>query len=110
MSNLKEQGRIIQDNRLVSSYNVQGGLAGVGRSIHVHAVHEMNDVHDIQQFLILSRCTQQVISDYLYPWSLARGLSRSYSLRSVPLELTEAVCFLVYSLCGLKSSLSHYLG
>ena len=79
------------DIRLISSYNISGKLGGVGRSILLHAVHEMDDASDIQKFVCLCRWTGGVMLDELFPWSLAPGLTKSYSLRSVPVELTDIV-------------------
>ena len=80
----------------ISDYNILGRLGGVGRSILVHVVHEMGDGHDVQQFVCSSRCAQEVMKDELFPWSLAQVLSKSYSLRTVPVELTDIVCDLLY--------------
>ena len=80
----------------ISEYNLLGRLSGVGRSILIHVVHEMDDGHDVQQFLSSSRCAQKVMKDELFPWSLAQVLSKSYSLRTVPVELTDIVCDLLY--------------
>ena len=78
----------------ISFYNITGKLGEVGRAILIHAVHEMRDGHDVQEFLCASRCTQEVISDELFPWSIARVLSEMYLLCSVPLELTDIVWLL----------------
>ena len=90
MSECRGYGEI--DTHSVRSYNIRGKLSGVGRSILVHAVHEMDDYHDIQRFVSCCGCTHDVVSDELFGWSIARGLLRSYSLCSVPIELTDAVC------------------
>ena len=81
-----------RDGDSVSAFNIPGKLSGVGRAILVDTVREMNDVKDIQQLVCLCRCTHDVILDALFPWSIARGLTHSYSLRSVPAELTDLVC------------------
>ena len=80
----------------ISKYNLLGRLSGVGRSILIHVVHEMDDGLDVQQFVCSSRGIQEVMMDGLFPWSLAQELSKSYSLRSVPVELTDIVCDLLY--------------
>ena len=79
----------------ISLYNIDKKLGGVGRSILIHVVHEMDDGHDVQQFVCSSRCAQEVMMDNLFPWSLAQVLSKSYSLRTVPIELTDIVCSLL---------------
>ena len=79
--------------RSLLSYNIAGKLGAIGRSILVRAVHEMDDARDIRQFVCSSKSTHDVMSDALFPWSLARGLSRSYSLSSVPTASTDLVCF-----------------
>ena len=80
----------------ISEYNVPGKLSGVGPAILSHVVHEMDDGHDVQQFLSSLRCAQKVMKDKHFPWSLAQVLSKSYSLRTVPVELTDIVCDLLY--------------
>ena len=80
------------NNHSVSLFNIINRLGGVGRSILIHAVHEMDDVHDIRAFLCSCRYTHEVMFDDLFSWSIARGLSHTYSLRSIPIELTDAVC------------------
>ena len=80
----------------INEYNVHEKLNGVGPAILIHVVHEMDDGHDVQQFLSSLRCAQKVMKDKLFPWSLAPVLSKSYSLRTVPVELTDIVCDLLY--------------
>ena len=80
----------------INEYNVHEKLNGVGPAILIHVVHEMDDGHDIQQFVCSSRGIQEVMMDGLFPWSLAQELSKSYSLRSVPVELTDIVRNLLY--------------
>ena len=80
----------------LSEYNVHEKLNGVGPAILIHVVHEMDDAHDVQQFVCTSRCVQKVMKDGPFPWSLAQVLSKSYSLRTVPVELTDIVCDLLY--------------
>ena len=80
----------------LSEYNVHEKFGGVGPSILIHVVHEMDDGHDVQQFVSSLRCAQEVMKDEHFPWSLAQVLSKSYSLRTVPVELTDIVCDLLY--------------
>ena len=81
------------DSNSVFSFNILGKLNGVGRAILLYGIHEMDDVLDIRQFLCSLRCTREVMMDPFFGWAIAKGLSHSYSLRSVPNELTEIVCF-----------------
>ena len=79
----------------IREYNIDKKLGGVGRSILIHVVHEMDDAHDVRQLVCSSRDVQKVMMDELFPWSIARVLSKSYPLRTVPVELTEIVCSLL---------------
>ena len=84
------------DIHSLSSYNIRGMLGGVGRPILLEAVHEMRDGHDVQQLVSSSRCTQEIMMDKQFGWSLARVLSESYPFSSVPIELTDVVCILIH--------------
>ena len=90
----------MQENKVkvldISEYNVHEKLNGVGPAILMHVVHEMDDGHDVQQLVCSSRGVQKVMMDGLFPWSLAQVLSKSYPLRTVPVELTVIVCDLLY--------------
>ena len=88
MSSLHRQQ---EDDSDMELYNIAGKLGGIGRSLLIRAVHEMDDVDDIQQFVCASRCTHEVMMDKLFPWSFARGLSKVYSLVYVAAELTDIV-------------------
>ena len=79
----------------ISEYNIDKKLGGVGLSILLHVVHGMDDGHDIRVFLSSLGCAQEVMKDDLFPWSIAPVLSKSYPLRTVPVELTEIVCSLL---------------
>ena len=78
----------------VSSYNIEGAFGGVGRPILLHVIHEMDDVHDIRELIFSSRSMRDVVLDKLFPWSVAQGLSQTYSLRSIPIKCVDIVCFL----------------
>ena len=77
----------------INSYNIAGKLGGLGQSILIHVVHEMEDGHDVQTLLCASKCTHDIMSDHFFGWSVARVLSNTYSLRTVPLEFADVVCF-----------------
>ena len=79
-------------NGSISEYNVLGSLGGVGRTILAHVVHEMNDGHDIQQFLTSSSCLADAKRSELFPWSLSHSLAQKYMLQSVPFDRTAPVC------------------
>ena len=79
----------------ISLYNIMGDLGGLGRSILSYGVHEMRDGDDVRAFLCSSRRVQEIMLDKQFGWSIARVLSETYSLSSVPLELTDIVCFLL---------------
>ena len=79
------------DSSRPSNYNVQGGFVAIKQSILLHAVHEMTDVQEIRQFLILSKSMQNIVSDSLFPWSVAPALSHSYELRALPVERADLV-------------------
>ena len=91
-----EQNHAESDIHSITSFNIMGNLGGVGRPILLQAIHEMDDVRDIRTVLCLSRCTHEAMFDVLFPWSIARGLSKSHSLSSIPIELTDAVCIFLY--------------
>ena len=82
-----------QDGKDIQSYNIAGKLSGVGRSILVHVIHEMDNGHDIQRFLCLSQCVQSAMSDDFFKWGIAPALTNSYSFNSVPVGLTDLVCY-----------------
>ena len=77
----------------IHSYSIIKKLGGIGRPVLMQVVHEMDDVHDIRQFVCSSRCAHDVMFDNLFPWSIAQGLAHSYSLHSIPIQLTDGVCF-----------------
>ena len=80
----------------VFSYNIARQLGGLGRSLLMHCIHEMDNVHDIRAFISSSRCTSEVMLDNLFPWSIAHGLSASHPLRSLPLASTDLVSYFLY--------------
>ena len=86
----------MQENKVkvldISEYNVRGKLGGVGRSILIHVVHDMNNVPDIQHFVCSCRSIHDVTLDKHFPWSIAQALSHSYPLHLVPIELVDIVC------------------
>ena len=73
-------------------YNVLGGLGGVGNIILAHVLHEINDAHDIQHFLLSSKSTSEVMNDPLFKWSIAHALSRIFTLQSKSIRNTDFVC------------------
>ena len=82
-----------QDGKDIKSYNIAGKLSGVGRSILCHVIHEMDDSHEIQHFLSLSGCIKDAMLDKYFKWGTAPALSNSYSFNSVPVGLTDLVCY-----------------
>ena len=96
MSETKEGGTkkpSSTDLNSLSSYNVIGHLSGLGRAIFMHVVHEMDDVRDIPVFLSLCRCMHDIRLDDLFSWSIAPSLSAVYGISSVPVDLTDLVCY-----------------
>ena len=81
-----------QNDNDIHLYNIRGKLSGVGRSILVHVVHEMDDGHDIQRFLCSSRCVNDVMSDNFFKWAAARAVSNSYSFRSGSVNHSVLTC------------------
>ena len=89
----KNTNQASSDIHSVSTYNISGSLDGLGIAILQHAIHEMTDTHDIQQLLCSLKCGKDVMLDNGFRWSIAPVLSHSYSLCSVPIALTDMVCF-----------------
>ena len=93
----------------IKAYNILQRLGGVGLTILVHAVHEMEDATDIRTLLCTCRDICAIMQDKLFGWSVARALSKSYSLRTLPIELTDIVCVPVCFISHLHSFLYSFL-
>ena len=85
----------------LESYNVFGGMNGLGSDIYLHILHETVDPQDIVQFVSTSKNISRTLAHKQLIWAETPVASRMYSLKTIPSEKVVLVCsvFLHTNLC-----------
>ena len=79
-------------NTDISTYNIRGGVPGVGKAIGLEIVHGMRDVRDVREFVSVSKALSLICSDEHFGYCACLALANSSTLQMLLKAELPAVC------------------
>ena len=70
-------------NTDINTYNIVGGLRGIGKAIGLTVVQGMEDGKDIQAFLRVNKELYSIYLDETFGWHACPALAKGYTLKMI---------------------------
>ena len=73
----------MNDNTDIKTYNIVGGLRGIGKAIGLTIMQGMEDGRDVQEFLRVNMGLYSLYLDETFGWHACPALAKGYTLKMI---------------------------